>query len=259
MKIEKRHIIQIVGWLLIVICFVGMYIAGRQGRKAVKCHNIEVTILDSMSNKFVNKNDIKGILDSLYGKHIGVSIENLNLSRIEKIIDNNSAVQKSQVYITKEGVLNIDITQRKPIIRFIIPDGGYYADAQGKIFPLQQNFSSRVHVVDGILPIPAKVEDAMKMTDARQIKWFKGIIALAKYMESNETWKDMFVQIHSLEDGSLILIPRKGQERFLFGQPDKIAEKFERISLYYTTIIPEKGEKHYSQINVAYEGQIICK
>lgn len=259
MKIEKRHIIQIVGWSLLVICFVGMYIAGRQSRKAVKCKDVEVTILDSLSNKFVNRNDIKTILDSVYGRHIGVSIDSLNLANIENIIDHNSAVQKSQAHITKEGILKIEVTQRRPVVRFITAEGGYYADAEGNIFPLQKNFSSRVHVVDGKLPIPGGIEEAMKMTDPVQIKWFNGIVNLVNYMDGSDRWKEMFVQIHSLEGGSLVLIPRKGKERFIFGQPDRIAEKFDRIATYYTSIVPEKGQDHYKEINVAYHGQIVCK
>ena len=259
MKLEKRHIIHIVGWSLLVICFVGMYIAGRQGRKAVKCKNVEVTILDSLSNKFVNRSDIKTILDSVYGKHIGVSIDSLNLADIEEIIDNNSAVQKSQAHITKEGILKIEVTQRKPLVRFITAEGGFYADAEGSIFPLQKNFSSRVHIVDGKLPVPGRIEEATKMTDPAQIKWFNGIVNLVNYMEGNQMWKEFFVQIHSLEDGSLVLIPRKGKERFIFGQPDRIAEKFERIATYYTSIVPEKGQDHYKEINVTYHGQIVCK
>lgn len=259
MKIEKRHIIQIAGWSLLVLCFIGMFIAGRMSRRAVVCESIDVAITDSLSNKFISKADITAILDSLYGRYIGVSIDSLDLNRIEDIIDSNSAVHKSQAYVTKKGVLKIEITQRKPVVRFITKDGGYYADAQGSIIPIQKNFSSRVHTVDGALPIPSRMEDAAEMDDPKQLKWFNGIIDLVNFMEGSDQWKDAIVQIHTLEDGSLVLIPRKGNERFLFGQPDHVAEKFERIGLYYTSIVPEKGKDCYKEINVAYKGQIVCK
>ena len=78
-------------------------------------------------------------------------------------------------------------------------------------------------------------------------------------MNGSDQWKDKIVQIHSTEDGSLILIPREGNEQFLFGQPENIAGKFDRIGVYYTTIIPEKGKDCYKSVNVAFEGQIVCK
>lgn len=259
MKLNRKHIVHIVCWSVLVLCFIGMYIAGRQDRKAIKCNRLEVCITDSLSNKFVGKAEIKTILDTLYGKYLGVSIDSLDLSRIEQLVDSNSAVNKAQAFVTRDGALRIDVTQRKPVVRFITKDGGYYADTEGRIFPLQKNFSSRVHVVDGLLPVPSKMEEAVKMTDPKAVKWFKGVIELVNYMNGSDQWKDKIVQIHSKEDGSLILIPREGNEQFLFGQPENIAGKFDRIAVYYTTIIPEKGKDCYKSVNVEFEGQIVCK
>ena len=69
----------------------------------------------------------------------------------------------------------------------------------------------------------------------------------------------MIVQIHVTESSDLILIPREGNERFLFGQPDNFKAKFERMKKYYTAVVPEKGADKYRQVDVRYKGQIICR
>lgn len=259
MKLSRRHIIYIVGWTILLFSLVGMFIAGSQTRKSIKCTELDITVIDSLTNKFINHKDIRNLLDSKYGKYIGISIDRLDLTRMEEIIDSNTAVLKSQAYIGRDGILKIDITQRHPIVRFMSEGCGYYADAEGQIIPLQKNFSSRVCIVDGQIPIPSKAEEAIKMSDPRQIKWFDGVIALVNFMKENESWKDKFVQIHSEANGELTLVPRKGNVKFIFGQPDRIADKFSRIALFYTTIVPEKGMDYYKSVNVTFDGQIICK
>lgn len=87
----------------------------------------------------------------------------------------------------------------------------------------------------------------------------KGVIDLVNYMEGSRTWKDKIVQITVCNNGELIMVPREGRERFHFGQPDDIHEKFRKMELYYTSIVPAKGDKEYSMVNLEYQGQIVCR
>ena len=50
-----------------------------------------------------------------------------------------------------------------------------------------------------------------------------------------------------------------GREIFQFGQPVNIEDKFRRMEMYYSHIIPEKGADTYSWVSVEYDGQIVCK
>jgi cell division protein FtsQ len=59
--------------------------------------------------------------------------------------------------------------------------------------------------------------------------------------------------------GELTLVPREGNEIFLFGQPHSVPEKFAKMEKYYTTIIPEKGAKKYKTVDVRFDNQIVCK
>ena len=98
---------------------------------------MEIVILDSMENSFVSEADIKKYLDKEFGGYIGRSLDSLDLVKAEKIIDGRSAVKKSHAFVTRDSLLRINVTQRRPVVRFQKPDGGFYADAEGYIFPLR--------------------------------------------------------------------------------------------------------------------------
>ena len=80
---------------------------------------------------------------------------------------------------------------------------------------------------------------------------------MVNYMQGNAIWAENIVQIHVDQNSDIILVPREGDEKFIFGSPDDAAAKFSRIEKYYQYIKP--GEKQYTSVNVKYKGQIICK
>jgi cell division protein FtsQ len=210
-------------------------------------------------NRFVSKADVKKFLDKEYGEYVGMLLDSIDLAKVEKIIDGRSAVNKSEAYTTRDGMLNVKVTQRTPVVRFQKSDGGFYADAEGFLFPLQSSYASRVQVIDGDIPLKANSGYKGEITDEKGRAWLGKVIDLVNYMENSRTWKDKIVQITVCDGGELIMVPREGKERFHFGQPDEIQEKFRKMEKYYTAVVPAKGEKEYSVVNLEYDGQIVCR
>ena len=254
-----RHIINGVSGALLAACLVLAYMSGVSCRAPLKCTGLNVVIADSSMNRFVSKADVKKFLDKEYGEYVGMPLDSIDLAKVEKIIDGRSAVNKSEAYTTRDGMLNVKVTQRTPVVRFQKSDGGFYADAEGFLFPLQSSYASRVQVIDGEIPLKANSGYKGEITDEKERAWLEKVIDLVNYMENSRTWKDKIVQITVCDEGELIMGPREGTERFHFGQPDEIHEKFRKMETYYTAIVPAKGEKEYRVVNLEYEGQIVCR
>lgn len=254
-----RHIINGVSGALLAACLVVAYMSGVSCRAPLKCTGLNVVIADSSMNRFVSKADVKKFLDKEYGEYVGMPLDSIDLAKVEKIIDGRSAVNKSEAYTTRDGMLNVKVTQRTPVVRFQKSDGGFYADAEGFLFPLQSSYASRVQVIDGEIPLKANSGYKGEITDEKERAWLEKVIDLVNYMENSRTWKDKIVQITVCDGGELIMVPREGKERFHFGQPDEIQEKFRKMEKYYTAVVPAKGEKEYSVVNLEYDGQIVCR
>ncbi len=254
-----RHIINGVSGALLAACLVVAYMSGVSCRAPLKCTGLNVVIADSSMNRFVSKADVKKFLDKEYGEYVGMLLDSIDLAKVEKIIDGRSAVNKSEAYTTRDGMLNVKVTQRTPVVRFQKSDGGFYADAEGFLFPLQSSYASRVQVIDGDIPLKANSGYKGEITDEKERVWLGKVIDLVNYMENSRTWKDKIVQITVCDGGELIMVPREGTERFHFGQPDEIQEKFRKMEKYYTAVVPAKGEKEYSVVNLEYDGQIVCR
>ena len=259
MKKAVRYLITALVGVLIFGTVSIAFRAGVKSREPIQCKGLNVVILDSLENDFVSRADVKKFLEKEYGQYIGIPIDSINLSRIEDIIDGRSAVMKSEAYVTKDGMLNIKVTQRKPIVRFQKEDGGFYADAEGFVFPLQSSYASYVQIVDGNIPINMKSGHKGKIENPKEKEWFDKVMNVVNFIEGSKIWKDRIVQIHVDNGGELILIPREGKERFNIGQPINIKDKFDRMATYYTAIAANREGKTYRTVTLKYDGQIVCR
>ena len=254
-----RAVLGISAVAVILICMTVASGTGKAVRRSTLCSGIAVTIKDSAENRFVSETDILNYLDKEYGRIEGIPAEDLDFKKIEDILNTRSAVLKSEAYYTKDGTLNILITQRKPVMRFQKGNSGFYADRDGYIFPMEPGRASHVVVIDGNIPLDLDKAGQGKDVTGNERIWLDRITSMVSYMNGHRTWAENIVQIHVLDNGDLVLIPREGKEKFIFGKPVRIGEKFSLMDSYYSAIVPAKGKDCYRRVDVRYAGQIICK
>lgn len=226
-------------------------------RHEVTCKAVDAVVTDSLQRRFVSPDDIQDWMAD-YGTWAGLRLDSVDLCRVESIIDGKSAVRKSQAWLTDDGVLHVSVTQREPVVRFQGPSGGFYADREGYLFPLQSRFTARVPVVDGALRVKLEKNFKGKPATEKEQEWVQSVLVLVKYLADRKEWGDLVGQINVLKSGDLVLIPREGTERFLFGTPTHIEAKFGRIQKYYEGVAPTQ-ETPYNSVDVRYDNQIVCR
>lgn len=254
-----KHIINITFGAILLCALTASWMLGKADREPIVCKGVSITITDSTTNQFITPVEIRKILDKEYTDYTGTPIDDIDLTRVEQILDGKSAILKSEAYTTKDSMLNIIVTQRKPIVRFQKGKKGFYADAEGFLFPLQSTYTSHVQVIDGNIPLKIRHGYIGKPDTEKEQRWLGNILNVVQYIDASKVWKDKIVQITIDDDGELTMIPREGCERFLFGQPVNIDDKFRKMGIYYKGISKEKGEGYYNLVDLRYDGQIVCR
>lgn len=262
MKLSGNILVSVFEWAavcVILICLTAAMNASAGSRKAQLCTGMDICIRDSTENRFVSPGDIAGYVSADYGQVTGIPVMELDLKRMETVLDSRSAILKSEAYCTKDGVLHIDVTQREPVMRFQKGGQGFYADERGYVFPLKPGKASYVIVIDGNIPIETEDAGKGKAVSGKEKEWLDRMGTMVSYMNRHKVWNRSIVQIHVSDNGDLILIPREGREKFIFGKPEKIEEKFELMELYYSAVVPSGEKDRYGTVDVRYDKQIICK
>ena len=248
MRIAIKNIVVCAVVALMLTAFALLVGCGKAGRDKVLCNALDVQFKDAY--EFVTAEDIRSFLDRKYGVYIGMRLDSLDLGRMERMLEEKSVVKKSEAWTTRDGVLHISIVQRAPALRFQRGGQGFYIDNTGYVFPLHSSYTAPVPLIEGNIP---------PLEDGLNSDWSAGILELSSYLASSKVWKDRIEKICVNDKGEVELRPVEGKERFIFGFPDDIRAKFEKMGKYYTHIKPSKEEGYYKSVNLKYNKQIICR
>lgn len=222
------------------------------------CREVEISLLDSAQNRFVTKQEVLEIIDGFTGKSVGQPVEQINTHLIEKLLNQRSAIKESQVSVTSAGKLQVEITQRKPVLRIQSSNGGFYVDETQYIFPLVPTFTSYVPIVSGHIPFTLNAgHRGTALEDDGN--WMEKILELGTYMSNDPFWNSQIDHIYVDAQGDIILTPRVGEHRIIFGDLNDIESKFNKLYTFYKNIVPAEGWNKYSSINLKYKDQIVCK
>lgn len=238
----------------LVLVFIAVCALSSKTRRETACTGLRVEYADEL--RFVSEEDVEGYLKAEYGAYIGQRLDSVDLGKIESILDCKSAILKTEAYTTPDGLLNVSIAQREPVLRFSKNGIGFYCDERGFIFPLQSNYASLIQVIDGNVPIDVTKGYKGEAKTEKERGWIAQMLEMTTYMDKT-VWGENISQISVLDNGDLMMIPREGKEKFIFGSPDDYEKKFRRMEKYYTTILPAKGAA--ASVNVKYSGQIVCR
>lgn len=219
------------------------------------CTKINVTIHPQNELLFIDRNDIlrvihpSGIEKSILGK----KILELNGPLVEQKLSNNDFVKQAEVFTDMNGVLYVNLTQRRPILRLIKPDGNnFYLDENGTKMPVSQAFTAHVPIATGNIFEPYKSRDTMGTTVGIDLS------KIATYVDKHTFWKAQIEQIFVTAESELVLVPKIGEHTIIFGSAENMEEKFDKLMLFYKEGLSRVGWNKYSSINLKYKNQIVC-
>lgn len=213
---------------------------------------LDIVVLDSLDNSLISSAEVKARLSHWTP---GGRCDTLNLYNLEKEVMSFGEVSHAEAFRKDSRHIGIVLSQRRPAVRFIKEDGSYYSDGDGYLFPVY-HFTD-VPMVTGAIPF--ETDSSFNGMPRIRQEWVDDIISLAEFISSNSYWKDMTEQIDIADNGDIVLYMKDTRQSVIFGDADKIAEKFDKLEAFYRNILPNCTEKHYSVVNLKYDNQIICK
>ena len=145
MKPFTRHILLAIS-MTVMLAYISTFLGiSAKKRSEAVCTGLKVCITDSARNSFVTSDEICRYISSELGEVTGRPLGEVDLTHIETLVDARSAVLKSEAFVTGDGYLNINVTQREPVIRFQGRDGGFYVDRDGYISFALDSFLAAIY------------------------------------------------------------------------------------------------------------------
>ncbi|MDA3781190.1 MAG: hypothetical protein PF487_13340 [Bacteroidales bacterium] len=261
MKVIKK----ILFWVVIISYFIVALSFVSTKSKEILCNKIDVVIIDSLKNKFINSDDINKQLINCDKNILGSPIVKINTKEIEELVNRNSSIKNSQEIVSNIGELKVEINQRYPIMRIINKNGdSYYIDNEGYIMPLSKKYTSHVILASGYITEYFEIGKLNKidLNNRNEIKeknlLIYDLFKLGTYINKKKLWNSQFEQIYVNNYGEFEIIPRVGAHIIYFGSIDNYKEKLRNLKAFYYQGLNNVGWNDYEKINLKFKNQVIC-
>lgn len=234
------------GGLFVLMSFIGIK------KASLLCREVKVYIPGNQY--FVDRQEINSILHVGNNSLVGKKLDEINIHQLEKTLQANPFIEFAKVYADMDGVVNVEVRQRQPILRIMNRfEQDFYVDQHGLKIPLSANFTAPVLVATGnIDEIFINRVDTLHTDMARQL--FK----TADFIRRDSLWDAQIEQISVTANHEIELIPRVGNQRILLGNADSLDKKFKNLLIFYQKAIPKVGWGAYKVINIKYANQIVA-
>lgn len=181
-------------------------------------------------------------------------VDAAELRRLEKYLESIPYILNANAYVDSKGKLNINIVQRNPIARVLSgTKGHFYIDEDGYKFPLSKQYTAKVPLITG------DIQEAYQSVDTISTRSLKEAVEVIRFTQKDAYWSALVTQVHRQKDGAYIIIPRMGNHTITLGDTRNLESKFNRLELFYKYALNEVGWDKYSNINLQYKNQIVCK
>lgn len=207
------------------------------------CSGVEILLKDSTNNDYVNTRFIKDLLEQAKTPIKGVALKNINIKNIEDHLKKSPYIDSVICYYTPDNLMCIRISTRMPVIH-VMPENGesYYMDINGNTMP------TNVFLLDVCL---ATGNISKKYAKEK-------LLDLATFINNQTPWDKEIQQIHVRNEKHIELITLTGDHTIILGEPIDIADKMERLSVFYKEGLDKAGWNKYRTINLNYADQVVC-
>lgn len=258
--------VKIALWSLFTIGVIVLLVMVRSIQNDRVLEEPEIIVEKIGEDPFLTENELleKLELEGLFRK--GMRREDLKLEAIENYISNISQVDEVKVYTQIGNAWKIKVKLKRPVIRVFNKYGeSFYLDEEGVIVETTPSHTARSIVASGEIfdRIDGEsVPDIINNDSLISIRKLDDIYRISNYVCYDPLFRSLIGQIYLDKKGDFTLVPLVGDQKIVFGKADSESEvkaKFEKLRTFYHEGMPYVGWETYSEINVKYEGQIVCK
>ncbi|MEM9919542.1 MAG: hypothetical protein AAF990_15700 [Bacteroidota bacterium] len=243
-----------IGGLLLLAAFI---ISAAKHKRSKDARDVEIDVANLPNGRsLISKEDILLTLERSFGHTLaGVPVGELNVERVERVLESDPFIADADIYIDAENKVHIGVQQRQPILRVIDRNGlNYYLDGEGKKMPLSKHFTARVLVATG--NIAPHVPDFLTRKKKHVLQ---ELFKLTERIRKDEFLQPLIEQIHVNKNKEFVLTPKVGKQLIELGSLEDLENKIFRLKTFYKEGMPYAGWNRYKSISLKFKGQVVCK
>ncbi|MBG6186234.1 cell division protein FtsQ/DivIB [Flavobacterium sp. CAN_S2] len=191
---------------------------------------------------FVKQETVNKLLIENNREASSIQKVNLDLNKLETNLDSQEMIEKSDVFVSIDGVLKAVVKQKTPIARVFDEGGSFYIDYEGNRMPLSANFTARVPLVSGGINKDNN----------------ENLAELFRVIYNDAFLKKNIIGIEIMPNGSLKMHNRNFDYQIDFGILINVERKFKNYKAFFQKAVLDSSLYKYKKIDLRFTDQVVC-
>jgi len=251
MKKWQQIVIKIL-WSIAAAALILLFVVSWKAKSEKLLTYIQIELVGERAEAlFMDEIAIRVILNE-QGVQVGMPIEKINLTQLEKFIEKTEWVKNAEFFINNKLVLEVKIEQRIPIARIFTASGSsFYIDNEGTRLPLKQLTVLNLPVFTGF------PTDQLKLSKPDSVL-LKDVLFFAKTIQKDSFFMAQVAQVNIEPNGSFQMVPTLGDHLVLLGTVDQLEDKLNRLFTFYKKVWVGSGVNAYQFIDCRFDHQVVA-
>jgi len=225
-----------------VLALMGSLLVFANQRSAVRnIEKIDLKLLSS-NNHFITQEMVERLIIGQFPDSLTSSRKEIDLMLIENQLNQHPMIANSEVFLSVDGILSAEVSQKTAIARVINQNDSFYIDSEGNEMPLSEHYSAHVPLISGTLKEENK----------------KSFIELLNKIYTDEFYKTTLTGIKINPDQSLVFTVRDYNYLVEFGFLKEIERKMDNYKAFVHYSKNDTIVKEYKNINLRFTEQVVC-
>ena len=191
---------------------------------------------------FLKKETVNKLLIENNTNASSIEKDELALNKLENALNSNATIEKSDVFVSVDGVLKAVVKQKTPIARVFDGSSSFYVGYEGTRMPLSDNFTARVPLVSG------------KINEKNREK----LANLFRIIYDDDFLKKNIIAIQIMPNGSLKMLNRDFNYQIDFGSVINVERKFKNYKAFFQKAVLDSSLYNYKKIDLRFTQQVVC-
>lgn len=275
MKDVWRIVGRTIFWCAVVAFFVATAILRSHKERARRVESVEVIVKDAAERGFITPEMVVEIIQREGLNPIGVSVDSLDLARINRAVEEYCFTAGAITYVDYEGTLTVEVTQREPVARIRTQSGhDLYLTRGMYVLPVQPHACLNLPIITGDVELPfgksfeGSLREWLSEGEKNHKENYNFLCKLINFVvssESDEWLKGRIVQINlvaptsngprgEFQEPEVEIVPSDGNYIVELGTLERVDEKIERWRTFVEArVVNMEG----GRLNVQYRDQAL--
>jgi cell division protein FtsQ len=191
---------------------------------------------------FVDQETVNKLLIENRKDAQSIGKDKLDLNKLEKTLNAQEMIERSDVFVSIDGVLKAVVKQKTPVARVFDGDDSFYIDYKGNRMPLSTNFTARVPLVSGEI----------------NKKNSEDLAELFRIIYDDVFLKKNIIGVQIMPNGRLKMLNRNFSYQIDFGGAARMKAKFNNYKAFFQKAVLDSSLYKYKKIDLRFAQQVVC-